>query len=351
MGTAPLRDNAPLPSVAMARLRNEILLQRVAAAVPKDFLRRFGLEHPDIVEVLPTNVPPPEPPRRPRQDNPLAQMFAHAVPSDILRHLGVDLPAIVGVLPIDDLPPLEVKTDNALLFGLAGEPLLHVEFKITPDADTLWDAMRYNLAAAMHYEQPIQTVVLCGPAITSAPDRLEAGSLTLQVTNILLGQEDGSLALQRLRHKARRREPFTGADRVDLLLLPLLRHIRPLQALLPDIVEVGRALPEEERARTIGGLAALTMGYVDAEFAHSLLEALHMANTLDTLIDEGICRGHALGKAEGLAEGKRAALRTVLYVRFGVLPAALEERITRADPEALDALLIRAARATHLETL
>jgi hypothetical protein len=335
----------------MARLRNEMLLQRVAAAVPKDFLRRFGLEHPDIVEMLPTNVPPPEPPRRRRQDNPLAQMFAHAVPSDILRHLGLDLPEIVGVLPVGDLPPLEVKTDNALLFRLAGGLLLHVEFKLAPEADTLRDAMRYNLAAAMHYEQPVQTVVLCGPAITSAPDRLEAGSFTLQVTNVLLGQEDGSLALQRLRHKARRREPFTGADRVDVLLLPLLRHTRPLQALLPDIVEVGLALPDEERALTIGGLAALTMRYVDAEFAHSVLEALHMANMLDTVIDEGIRRGHALGKAEGLAEGKRAALRTVLYVRFGILPAALEERITQADPEALDALLIRAARATHLEML
>jgi hypothetical protein len=103
--------------------------------------------------------------------------------------------------------------------------------------------MRYDLAAVMHYEQQIeqqiQTVVLCGPAITGAPDRLEAGSITVQVTNVLLGQEDGTLALQRLRQKARRREPFTGADRVDLLLLPLLRHTGRLRALLPDIVEVG----------------------------------------------------------------------------------------------------------------
>jgi hypothetical protein len=66
-----------------------------------------------------------------------AQMFAAAVPSDILQHLGVDLPAIVGVLPVGDLPPLEVKTDNALLFRLAGGLLLHVEFKLAPDAATL----------------------------------------------------------------------------------------------------------------------------------------------------------------------------------------------------------------------
>src|SRR5437764_9843688 len=147
MGTAPPRGNAPLPSVTIARLRNEMLLQRVAAAVPNDFLRRFGVEHPDIVEVLPTNVPPPAPPRRARQDDPLAQTFADAVPSDILRHLGLDLPDIVGVVPVGDLRPLDVKTDNALLFRLAGGLLLRVAFKLAPDAETLWVAMRYDLAA------------------------------------------------------------------------------------------------------------------------------------------------------------------------------------------------------------
>src|SRR5438128_5931764 len=175
MGTAPPPGNTPLPSVAMVRLRNEMLLQRVAAAVPKDFLRRFGLEHPDIIDVLPTNVPSPALPRRSRSDDPLAQMFADAVPRDFLQHLGVDLPEIVGVLPVGDLRPLDVKTDNALLFRLAGGTLLHVEFKLTPDADTLRDIMSYDMATVVHYEQPIQTVVLCGPAITSAPDRLEAG--------------------------------------------------------------------------------------------------------------------------------------------------------------------------------
>jgi predicted nucleic acid-binding protein len=48
----------------------------------------------------------------------------------------------------------------------------------------------------------------------------------------------------------------------------------------------------------------------------------------------------------------RALLRTALSVpELIVAPPLLPIEVTRTVPEALDALLIRAARATHLETL
>jgi len=356
MDTTPKsRGNTPALSADLARLRNELLLRWVADALPNDFPRRFGLEYPDIVAVLPTAVPPPEPPRRRAPDNPFAHLFAaalsDAVSEGLLQHLGLDLPPIVGVLPGGDLPPLDVKTDDALLFRLADDTLLHVGFKVRPDVNALLDAMTIGVSAFIHYHQPINTVVLCGAAVDHSPDTLDTGSLTIQATNVMLGREDGAATLERLRRTARQQEPFTSADRVDFILLPLLRHDRPLRAMLPDIVEVALALPDAERATVVGGLAALTIRYADAEFARALLEELHMTETLDALIDDGIRRGHERGKAEGLAEGKRAALRTVLYTRFGVVPPALERRIAGADPEALDALLVRAARAEHIELL
>ncbi len=246
---------------------------------------------------------------------------------------------------------MDVKTDDALLFRLADDNLLHIAFKVDPDASTLLDAMSLGVAAYMHYHRPINTVVLCEAAIDAAPDTLDTGSLTVQVTNVMLGREDGPAILGRLRRMARHGEPFTSADRVDFILLPLLRHDRALRALLPEVVEAALALPEAERATVVVGLAALAIRYADAEFARALLEELHMTETLDALIDDGIRRGHERGKAEGLVEGKRAALRTVLDARFGVVPPALKRRIAGADPEALDALLVRAARAEHIELL
>ncbi len=369
--TPPSPGDTPALSADLARLRNELLLRRVADAMPNDFPRRFGLEYPAIVAVLPTAVPPPEPPRRSAEDNPFGHLFTAALsdalsgrasdaPSgdvfdgaseNLLQRLGLDLPPIVGVLPSEDLPPLDVKTDDALLFRLADDTLLHVGFKVRPDVNALLDAMTIGVSAFIHYHQPINTVVLCGAAVDDSPDTLDTGSLTIQATNVMLGREDGAAALERLRRAARQREPVTSADRVDIILLPLLRHDRPLRALLPEVVAAALALPDAERATVVGGLAALAIRYADAEFARALLEELHMTETLDALIDDGIRRGHERGKAEGLAEGKRAALRTVLYARFGVVPPALERRIAGADPEALDALLVRAARAEHIELL
>lgn len=358
MDTAPSSpDNTNTPSLPrdLARLRNEMLLRRVADAVPKDFLRRFDLEYPDIVEVLPTAVPPIERPRRSAEDETFAQLFtdalSDAVSGGLLQRLGLDLPPVVGVIPVGNLPPPEVKTDDALLFRLAGDSLLHVAFKVTPDADTLTDIASFDLAAFAHHDRPIRAVVVCGAAIDNSPDHMDTGSLTMRVTNVMLAREDGAAALGRLRRKARGGEPFTNADRVDLILLPLLRHDRPLREMLPEVVEVVLALPEGERATIVGGLAALAIRYADAGFTRSLLEEAHMPETLGTLIDEGIRRGYDRGKVEGLLEGKRAALRAMLYVRFGVVPPALEERIVGADPEALDALLVRAARAEHIEML
>jgi hypothetical protein len=67
----------------------------------------------------------------------------------------------------------------------------------------------------------------------------------------------------------------------------------------------------------------------------AILEELSMANPLQTLIDERM--------AEAESKGKREALRTVLQARFGALPAAVEQRITAADADQLDALIGRAA--------
>ena len=54
--------------------------------------------------------------------------------------------------------------------------------------------------------------------------------------------------------------PLTDEDRVDLMLLPLMRQSAPLAALLPEIAAVVGALPEEQQAPTVGALAALELG-------------------------------------------------------------------------------------------
>lgn len=62
----------------------------------------------------------------------------------------------------------------------------------------------------------------------------------------------------------------------------------------------------------------------------------------------GIAQGEAQGEARGEARGKADALLTILRTRFGEIPAALAEQARSLSPDALDALLARAATAPTL---
>jgi hypothetical protein len=151
------------------------------------------------------------------------------------------------------------------------------------------------------------------------------------VQNLLVGQEDGDAVLQRLREKAARGEPFTPTDRVDLILSPLMRQSRPVQDVLREAAPLTQRLPAAQQEPTVGALLGLAYHYVDEDVVRAILEELSMANPLQELIDERE------------AGAKRQALRTVLQARFGSLPEAVEQRITAADADQLDALIGRAA--------
>jgi len=171
--------------------------------------------------------------------------------------------------------------------------------------------------------------------------------VAFNVQNILVGREDGDAALRRLHEKAARGEPFTPADRIDLVLSPLMRQRRSLNDVLPDAVELANHLPEGQQGPTAAALIGLTYHYVDEDLVKAILEDLSMANPLQTLIAER----EAEAEARGEARGERLALRKVLQARFGSLPEPVERRIAAADARELESLLDAAAIAESLDEL
>ncbi len=71
-------------------------------------------------------------------------------------------------------------------------------------------------------------------------------------------------------------------------------------------------------------------------------------NLLDTLLEEREARGEARGLAEGELKARRADVRELLLLRFGPIPASLQERIDTADLATLTDLFARAAVAQSL---
>ena len=66
---------------------------------------------------------------------------------------------------------------------------------------------------------------------------------------------------------------------------------------------------------------------------------------------QGRVEGHVEGEFRGRMETKRADVRRIVQLRFGNVPAPLEERIAAADPATLDALFDRAIAVSTLDAL
>lgn len=283
------------------------------------------------------------------------KLIAAALGGDLFARFGLRLSPIVDALSTE-LPQLEIRTQHTdQLFRLADDSLLHLEFQTTLRAGDLTRFAAYNLAVFQQYGRPVFTVVLYGAGIRRAPDTLEAGSFTFHVQNILVGQENGDAVLQGLQEKAARGEAFTPADRVDLILSPLMRHSRSVQEVLREAAPLTQRLPPAQQEATVSALLGLSYHYVDEDIVKAILEELSMANPLQTLLDERMAeaevRGEIRGEMRGEIKGKREALLTILHMRFGALPETLEQRIAMSDVEQLDALVGRAAIVTNLGDL
>lgn len=296
----------------VSRLSKDIILKHIVDGLRGDFFVRFGLALPPIVEALPT-----------------------------------------------ELPVLEVRGQRTdLLFRLADGSILHLEFQTTRKGADLLRFAQYNLAVVAYYHAPglrVYTVVIYGPGIPEAPDTLDTGSNVFQVRNLFLGQEDAEAVLARLRDKQASGEPFEATDRIDLVLLPLMRQQRPLEEVLREVAAIAAGLPREERARTIGALVGLAYHYVDEAVSAELLEGLRMANAIEELLNEtiaqGIAQGVAQGRAEGRADGERRMLRRFLARRFGSIPAVLDARIEAAGIDEVERLFDQAATAADLSAI
>ncbi len=279
-----------------------------------------------------------------RQSNDIIlKLLATALGGDLFRRFGIALPPIVAGLP-SELPRVQVRTQETdMIFRLADDSKLNLEFQTQHRTETLRRLAGYNMDIVERYGPPVHTVVLYGGGIRSAPDTVRLGSITFKVQNIIVGQVDGDAVLRRLHEKVSRGEALDAQDRIDLILSPLMRQRRALDDVLPDAAQLAQALPEGQLKPTVAALLGLAYHYVDERTVKDILEGTDMANLLQQYIEQGL--------EQGLEQGTRNTIRTVLRSRFGSLPEAVERRITAANADELDALAAHAGTVKDLDEL
>jgi len=235
-----------------------------------------------------------------------------------------------------------------ILLLLADGTILHIELQSRFSHDDLLRFGDYSWAAYRKYKAQVITIILYGPEVISIPaSGLDGGAHVVSMTSILLSQPDGAVVTARLLAKVAAGAALDGADRVDLALAVLMHHTRPLAEVVRDLAPVVEALPASERSAMLGSIVGLSYYYLQEDDARAILEALKMANVLEKLVEEGIAKGRVEGRVEGRAE----ALRALVTLKFGAVPPALDERITRADLSELERLFARAVTAERIEAI
>jgi hypothetical protein len=95
----------------------------------------------------------------------------------------------------------------------------------------------------------VRTVVFCGPRTRRAPLPIDGGTLPYRLDCVLIGDQDGAAVLARLRACASGGQPWSEADRLDLVFLPLMRHTLDTEAVVREGLELAEALPTSEQPR------------------------------------------------------------------------------------------------------
>ena len=76
-----------------------------------------------------------------------------------------------------------------------------------------------------------------------------------------------------------------------------------------------------------------------------------MANALEKLIEETLVKGINEGEARGTRRGYERAVRHAIELRFGPIPARLDQYLTTADEATLEHLMDRIQAAASVEDL
>lgn len=273
-----------------------------------------------------------------------AEHLAHLLP----HRYNLDMAPIRRHLPTE-LPQLELHLERLdHVFELEDGRILHLEFEAAVSAADLRRFVRYGLALLEAYpERPVHTVVFCGPRTRQPLLPLEGGSLPYRLESVPVGQQDGTATLARLQALAAEGDHWSEADRLDLMLLPLMRHELGTEEVIRAGLVLAEALPAAEQPRAMGALLALAYHYVGEAALDRLMEALMTTNLLAQVLAETMEQGMERGRAEEA----RVLLRRYLERRFGAIPPVLDERIAGSDADTLTTLFDRALSAVAIEEL
>ena len=162
----------------------------------------------------------------------------------------------------------------------------------------------YGARIVDRHNRVVNTAIIYSGRIESAPDLLQKGSLTYQVTNVYLKGMDGDEEYRRIKAKLDKGETLEESDLIKLIFLPLMKSKQIEAEMALKAAELAKAANNKFTSFVIGAIVAITDNFLPEEYKKRLLEVLRMTQIEQWLREEGKLEGKLEGKIEGKIEGK-----------------------------------------------
>ena len=226
-----------------------------------------------------------------------------------LAILGLDTAKIIDIMPTV-LPVVEAREKRVdFVFLLEDETLLHLEFQTTISDDLLRRVAFYGARIVDRHNRVVNTVIIYSGRIESAPDFLQKGSLTYQVTNVYLKGMDGDKEYDRIKAKLDQGQTLEETDLLKLIFLPLMKSTLIEAEMALKAAELAKLANNKFTSFVIGAIVAITDNFLPESYKKRLLEVLRMTQIEQWLREEGKIEGKIEGKLEGQLEAARNALK------------------------------------------
>ena len=197
-----------------------------------------------------------------------------------LDFLNLKLAKIAEPLNTEQVEVEVTKSYRDLLFGLADNTGLHMEWQAEISQDDMLRFLIYNASSSKSYKMPFLTLIF-----TNKEQKVKSyqnQSLNFSPVIINLGTRDGDALLAEIKDKLEKGEPV---NEIELVYLPLYKSSKTVAELFKEVTELApRVIADKSKQRKLVLLAALVANkFMDEKEYEQLWEAMEM-NTEDEII-------------------------------------------------------------------
>jgi predicted transposase YdaD len=238
----------------------------------------------------------------------IVSAFAH----DSLRWMGIEHTDVVGVMPTE-FTTVDIRKDMLdYVFTLADDSLLHLEFQSSTEK-TLHRFLLYDTLLSQHTNRMIRTVVLYTNQITHTSDQLDMGSAQYHVENIYLAKKEADEILARIQNHLTS-GIFTLEDRFDLAFALHMHRSRSLEEMIHQSISLIEQIHDPNEPSYVAAIfVELGTHWLDDDHKKQIRKWVERVDIVKEIVEEAVeetrikalREGIQVGKQEGRQEGRQ----------------------------------------------